>query len=85
MLIVAGDLFGLLGLVLAMLLLAVIKVLIRFHDELYMRSDFYLTPALAPLTGKATAAQRAVVATVSTAQAEADVRLVVATCEAAPV
>lgn len=40
-LIIAGDLFGLLGLVLAIPALAVIKVLFRFLDELYVRSDFY--------------------------------------------
>ena len=41
-LIIAGDLFSLLGLVLAIPVLAVIKVLIRFLDELYLRSDFFL-------------------------------------------
>lgn len=49
-LIIAGDLFGLVGLVLAIPALAVGKVLVRFLDELYLRSDFYLTPA--SLTGK---------------------------------
>lgn len=74
-LIIAGDLFGLLGLVLAIPLLAVIKVLIRFLDELYLRSDYYLAPATP--TGEATAAQLAAAATVSTAQAEADAQRVV--------
>ncbi len=83
-LIIAGDLFGLLGLVLAIPVLAVIKVLIRFLDELYLRSDYYLASAPATLDGETTAAQRAVAATVSTAQAEADARLVVATREAPP-
>jgi hypothetical protein len=57
-LIIAGDLFGLLGLVLAIPVLAVIKVLIRFLDELYLRSDFFLAPATPD--GETTAAQRAV-------------------------
>jgi predicted PurR-regulated permease PerM len=83
-LIIAGDLFGLLGLVLAIPVLAVIKVLIRFLDELYLRSDFYLAPAPATPTGETTAAQRAVAATVSTAQAEADAQRIVATREAPP-
>jgi hypothetical protein len=56
--------------------------LIRFLDELYLRSDFYLAPAPATPTGETTAAQRAVAATVSTAQAEADAQRVVATREA---
>lgn len=43
-LIVAGDLFGLLGLVLAIPVLAVCKVVVRFVDELYQHSDFYLGP-----------------------------------------
>lgn len=83
-LIVAGELFGLLGLVLAIPVLAVIKVLIRFLDELYLRSAFYIAPAPATLTGETTAAQRAAAATISPAQAEADARLVVATREAPP-
>jgi hypothetical protein len=45
-LIIAGDLFGLLGLVLAIPVVAVCKVLFRFLDELYARSDFYLGPHL---------------------------------------
>ena len=44
-LIVAGDLYGLLGLVLAIPALAVLKVFVRFFDELYLRSDLYLAPA----------------------------------------
>lgn len=44
-LIVAGDLYGLLGLVLAIPALAVLKVFVRFFDELYLRSDLYLEPA----------------------------------------
>jgi predicted PurR-regulated permease PerM len=83
-LIIAGDLFGLLGLVLAIPVMAVIKVLIRFLDELYLRSDFFLAPAPATPDGETTAAQRAVAATVSTAQAEADPQRIVATREAPP-
>jgi len=83
-LIIAGDLFGLLGLVLAIPVLAVIKVLIRFLDELYLRSDFFMAPAPATPDGETTAAQRAVTATVSTAQAEADAQRIVATREAPP-
>lgn len=46
-LIIAGDLFGLVGLVLAIPFLAVAKVLFKFFDELYRRSDFFsgATPA----------------------------------------
>jgi predicted PurR-regulated permease PerM len=47
-LLIAGDLFGLLGLVLAIPVLAVIKVLVRFMDELYLQSDLYRAPAFAP-------------------------------------
>jgi AI-2E family transporter len=83
-LIIAGDLFGLLGLVLAIPVLAIIKVLIRFLDELYLGSDYYLAPAPAIPTGETTAAQRTVAATDSTAQAEADAQRVVATREAPP-
>lgn len=83
-LIIAGELFGLLGLVLAIPVLAVIKVLIRFLDELYLRSEFYLALAPATLTGETTVAQRAAAATVSTAQADADDRLVVASRETPP-
>lgn len=46
-LIIAGSLFGVLGLVLAIPVLGVLKVFLRFLDELYLRSDFYQTPALA--------------------------------------
>ncbi len=40
-LIIAGDLFGLLSLAPAIPVMAVIVVLIRFLDELYLRSDFH--------------------------------------------
>ena len=43
-LIIAGDLFGLLGLVLAIPTLAILKVFVRFLDRLYLQSDFYLAP-----------------------------------------
>ncbi len=48
-LIVAGDLYGLLGLVLAIPILAVLKVSVSFLDELYLRSDFYLSEAVASI------------------------------------
>ena len=47
-------------------------------DELYLRSDFFLAPAPATPDGETTAALRAVTATVSTAQAEADAQRAVA-------
>jgi predicted PurR-regulated permease PerM len=81
-LIIAGDLFGLLGLALAIPVLALIKVLIRFLDELYLRSDFFLAPATPD--GETIAAQRTVAATVPTAQAEADAQQVVAPRESLP-
>ena len=40
-LIVSGHLFGLIGFVLAIPVLGVLKVLLEFADEIYMRSDFY--------------------------------------------
>ncbi len=78
-LIVAGSLFGLLGLVLAIPVLGVMKVLLRFFDELYLRSDFYLnpasaTPATIPAETELTAVQRAAAATVSDAANDADAR-----------
>ena len=44
-LIIAGSLFGVLGLVLAIPAIGVLKVFLRFFDELYLRSDFYQAPA----------------------------------------
>lgn len=44
-LIIAGDLYGLVGLVLAIPALAVLKVIVRFLDGIYLRSDFYLAPS----------------------------------------
>ncbi len=69
---------------LAIPVLAVIKVLIRFLDELYLRSDFFLAPGPATPDGETIASQRTVAATVSTSQAEADVQRVVAPREAPP-
>ncbi len=63
-LIVAGDLYGLLGLVLGIPALAVLKVFVRFFDELYLRSNLYLMPAVS-LSGQIEdqiAMQRAAVA-----------------------
>jgi hypothetical protein len=68
--------------VLAIPILAVIKVLIRFLDELYLRSDFFLAPATPD--GEAIAAQRTVAATVSTAQEEADAQRLVEPRESPP-
>jgi predicted PurR-regulated permease PerM len=46
-LIIAGDMFGLLGLVLAIPVLAVIKVIACFLDDLYRSSRFFLEPGVA--------------------------------------
>jgi len=70
-LIVAGDLFGLLGLVLAIPVLGVLKVLLRFMDELYLRSDFYTAPALALPFREATKVSPAAAATLSDVQNDA--------------
>jgi len=80
-LIIAGDLFGLLGLVLAIPVLGIAKVLLRFLDELYLRSDFYRAPADMEAGKKI---EQATAATVSDAQAKADAQRVVETREAAP-
>lgn len=82
-LIIAGDLFGLLGLVLAIPIIGVAKVLLRFVDELYLRSGFYLAPA-DEQRGDATTVQRATAATTSDAQKAADARQVVETREEMP-
>lgn len=74
-LIIAGSLFGVLGLVLAIPVLGMIKVFLRFFDELYLRSDFYLAPAYAiGETPGATDLQRAAAETVSNAEQEKDAR-----------
>lgn len=44
-LLAAGSLLGVLGLVLAIPVLGVIKVFLRFFDELYLRSEFFSRPA----------------------------------------
>lgn len=83
-LIIAGDLFGLLGLVLAIPVIGVAKVLLRFIDELYLRSGFYLAPAPAGEQGDATTVQRATAATISDTQKTADARQVINTREEMP-
>ena len=65
-LIIGGSLFGLLGLVLAIPALGVIQVLLKFIDEIYLRSNFYLHPAAtAGGIHDAAIVQRAADATVS--------------------
>lgn len=81
-LIIAGSLFGVLGLVLAIPVLGVLKVFLRFFDELYLRSDFYQAPALA---GEADEIQNAVQATVSNREVAADARKFERTRESKPV
>ncbi|HLC40639.1 MAG TPA: AI-2E family transporter, partial [Methylomirabilota bacterium] len=44
-LIVMGNLFGLLGILLAIPMLGIARVVLRFLDEWYLNSDFYLAPA----------------------------------------
>lgn len=70
-LIIGGSLFGVLGLVLAIPVIGVAKVFLRFFDELYLHSDFYLTPAVDGTDG-ATTLQRATAAAVSDAKQETD-------------
>ncbi len=83
-LIIAGDLFGLLGLVLAIPVLGVVKVLLRFADELYLHSGFYMLPVPAGDASEVTTVQRAAASTVSDAQKAADARRVVRTREEVP-
>lgn len=80
-LIIAGSLFGVLGLVLAIPVLGVLKVFLRFFDELYLRSDFYQAPALA---GDAHEVQSAVRATVSDREVATDARKFEQTRESKP-
>ncbi|HEX8396091.1 MAG TPA: AI-2E family transporter [Pyrinomonadaceae bacterium] len=68
-LIIAGSLFGVLGLVLAIPVVGVLKVFLRFFDQLYLDSDFYREPALAGDVGDV---QRAAKAAFSDEKAEAD-------------
>jgi predicted PurR-regulated permease PerM len=68
-LIIAGSLFGVLGLVLAIPVVGVLKVFLRFFDHLYLDSDYYRQPALAGDVGDV---QRAAKAAFSDEKAEAD-------------
>jgi predicted PurR-regulated permease PerM len=70
-LIIAGDMFGLLGLVIAIPVLGVLKVIVRFLDQLYLRSAFY-DPELA--TVGPVLLQRATDATVSDDAVVSDMR-----------
>ncbi len=49
-LVIAGNLFGLLGLILAVPLLAIAKVVLGFLEELYQKSHFYRRPGFYLLT-----------------------------------
>jgi predicted PurR-regulated permease PerM len=77
-LIIAGSLFGVLGLVLAIPVVGVLKVFLRFFDHLYLDSDFYRQPALAGDVGDV---QRAAKAAFSDEKAEADAEKFEATRE----
>jgi predicted PurR-regulated permease PerM len=81
-LLIAGSLFGVLGLVLAIPVIGIAKVLLRFFDQLYLHSDFYRALASA---GEASDLQSATNATVSDAKAESDADKFEATRETAPV
>ncbi len=50
-LLIGGNLFGLIGIVLALPVLAVAKVLLDFLEEIYQQSDFYSHSATSLLTG----------------------------------
>jgi predicted PurR-regulated permease PerM len=80
-LIIAGSLFGVLGLVLAIPVVGVLKVFLRFFDQLYLDSDFYREPALAGDVGDV---QRAAKTAFSDAKAEADAEKFEATRESLP-
>lgn len=80
-LIIAGSLFGVLGLVLAIPVVGVLKVFLRFFDHLYLDSDFYRQPALAGDVGDV---QRAANAAFSDEKAEADAEKFEATRERMP-
>ena len=80
-LIIAGSLFGVLGLVLAIPVVGVLKVFLRFFDHLYLDSDFYRQPALAGDVGDV---QRAAKAAFSDEKAEADAEKFEATRERMP-
>jgi len=51
-LVIAGNLFGLLGIVLAVPVIAIAKVLIGFLEELYQKSHFYRRSSLELLTAQ---------------------------------
>jgi predicted PurR-regulated permease PerM len=72
-LLIAGSLFGVLGLVLAIPVVGVAKVMLKFFDELYLHSDFYTAPALAAGESNGTTVlQQATAAATSDAKQEAD-------------
>jgi predicted PurR-regulated permease PerM len=49
-LMVGGNLFGLLGIILAVPVIAIAKVVLGFLEDLYQQSDFYRTPGVNLLT-----------------------------------
>ncbi len=49
-LVIGGNLFGLLGIILAVPVIAVAKVLLNFLEELYQQSDFYRSSGIGLLT-----------------------------------
>jgi predicted PurR-regulated permease PerM len=51
-LLIGGNLFGLIGIVLALPVLAVVKVLMDFLEEIYQQSEFYSRSATTLLTGE---------------------------------
>ena len=72
-LIIAGDLFGLLGLVLAIPVLAVCKVIVRFFDQLYLHSEFYQGPNIHMSEPAGLLVREAVAAATSHALQEAEI------------
>lgn len=72
-LIIAGDLFGLIGLVLAIPVLAVCKVLVRFFDQLYQRSEFFLGRPIHALAPPGLVVRDAAKATASHALQDAEI------------
>lgn len=51
-LMIGGSLFGLLGIILAVPVIAVAKVVLNFLEDLYQQSDFYRRPGLALVTDR---------------------------------
>lgn len=84
-LIIAGDLFGLLGLVLAIPALAVCKVVLRFLDELYTRSEFFVGPRLHAAEAPTAIVREALAATTSDAAQDADIARADAVRERIPI